>query len=109
MPDGEHFTNSNYEKTTIITTTNELNIIPFENKSSLEISKRQKTERNKSNENNSDENGLTRVDFYFNKKDFQKVLDVFNGYFRKSNEPIDLKHVDYLTYSLYKTVSLFFL
>ena len=109
---GEEATNSNNETKTTITKPKEsssrnnkkINNNQFESQSSIEISKGENTEKDESNLNAS---YLNRVVYYFSQNEYQKVLDIFDGYFRKSILPIDSKLVDYLTYSLYQTVSCF--
>jgi len=51
--------------------------------------------------------GMEQIDAYFDKKLYHKVVDVFRDYFKDGNKlPLDKKQINYLSYSLYKTVSL---
>jgi hypothetical protein len=108
LPHGEHLKKENIakenfnEKNKNVNLTRSKKVNQVENKSSSKVSDQVNDDKSSSEKGG----GIEQIDAYFDKKLYDKVVDVYRKYFKGGNKlPLDKKHVNYLSYSLYKTVS----
>ena len=128
LPQDEHLNKQNKAKLNVTEKNKNVNLTrpklekrvnQAENKSSPKVSDQVNNDKSKSEKSsdieqiNNDKStsekagGIEQIDAYFDKKLYHKVLDVFRDYFKDGNQlPLDKKQINYLSYSLYKTVSL---